>query len=492
MKITSKRYLIAIAGIFALVLMLLTVALLSLSPEDGVSLGETASAEDTFYTCPMHPIIVQEKPGTCPICGMELVEKKAQSAADVIPKVCGDEQDDEDCETQTEKEGGEKILYSCGMHPNVIQDKPGNCPICGMELTPMKKSGGKKRVGGGMTVEIDPVMVQNMGVRVEHIKREAIFRHIRTIGEIDVAEDEISLVNLRFSGWIERVWADETWKPVSKGDRLFEIYSPEVLTAQEEYLLALGAGGAGSKLAESAAKRLLLWEIPQSFLKEIAKEGNARRTITVRAPRDGYILHKNILEGAYVRAGTDLYRIGNLKKIWVNAEVYEYDAPWIEVGQKATMELSYQQGKVWEGKIAYIYPTVNRKSRTLSVRLEFPNPGVRLKPGMFATVRIEVEKKENIIAVPTEAIIHSGERRIVFVAKGGGKYEMKEIVTGLYGDNRKTEVLSGLNEDDAVVISGQFLLDSESQLQEAVQKMLSERLESKSNSHPAMSPQHQH
>jgi hypothetical protein len=207
----------------------------------------------------------------------------------------------------------------------------------------------------------------------------------------------------------------------------------------------------------------------------IAKYGEVRRTVAIRAPRAGFVLDKNVVEGARVEAGEDLYRIGDLSRIWVTAEVYEFEAPWVEVGQPAQMELSYEQGKVLEGKVAYIYPTLNEMSRTLTVRLEFPNPGIRLKPGMFATVYIQFRRKDDVLAIPTEAIIDSGRRQIVFVALGDGHFDPREIVTGLTGDHHVTEVLSGLSEGEEVVVSGQFLIDSESQLQEAIDKMRARR-----------------
>jgi Cu(I)/Ag(I) efflux system membrane fusion protein/cobalt-zinc-cadmium efflux system membrane fusion protein len=181
------------------------------------------------------------------------------------------------------------------------------------------------------------------------------------------------------------------------------------------------------------------------------------------------------VEGARVKAGEDLYTVGDLSRIWVTVEVYEFDAPWVEVGQPAQMELSFEQGKVREGKVAYIYPTLNEVSRTLTVRIEFENPGIRLKPGMFATVYIQYRRVDDVLAIPTEAIIDSGRRKIVFVAVGDGRFEPREIVTGLTGDHHMTEILSGLAEGDEVVVSGQFLIDSESQLQEAIQKMLARR-----------------
>jgi Cu(I)/Ag(I) efflux system membrane fusion protein/cobalt-zinc-cadmium efflux system membrane fusion protein len=362
------------------------------------------------------------------------------------------------------------------MHPNVVQEGPGTCPICGMDLTPVRSAGEEtpaESASGG--VSIDPSVVQNMGARVEPARRQTVFRHVRSIGEVEVGEDQISVVNLRFSGWVEKIRVDKTGDPVEKGQTLIEIYSPELVAAQEEYLLALRTQGAGSALARSARRKLELWDVSDREIEAIAKSGKVRRELPIRSPRTGFVLHKNVVEGARVKAGEDLYTVGDLSRIWVTVEVYEFDAPWVEVGQPAQMELSYEQGRVLDGKVAYIYPTLNEKSRTLTVRLEFQNPGIRLKPGMFATVYIQFRRKDDVLAIPTEAIIDSGRRKVVFVALGEGRFEPREIVTGLTGDRHVTEVLSGLAEGEEVVVSGQFLIDSESQLQEAIDKMLARR-----------------
>ena len=358
-------------------------------------------------------------------------------------------------------------LYTCSMHPHVVQNEPGMCPICGMDLVPMSASA----KGPTNVVEITSGVVQQMGVETAPVQRTSVFRHIRTLGEVEVGEDELSVVNLRFSGWVEKLYVDKTGDEVRAGQALFEIYSPDLVSAQEEYLLALRTQGADSALAKSARKKLELWDLSSRDLDAVAAGGEARRTLPIRAPQAGFVLHKNLVEGAAVSAGQDLYRIGNLQRIWVTAEVYEHDAPWVEVGQPAQLELTNLQGQVVEGQVSYIYPTLNDKSRTLTVRLEFDNPGVRLKPGMFATVYIEYRRMDDVIAVPTAAILHSGQRQVVFVALGSGRYEPREITTGLVGDRRLTEVLSGLEAGDVVVTSGQFLLDSESQLQEALAKM---------------------
>ncbi|MBW1811091.1 MAG: efflux RND transporter periplasmic adaptor subunit [Deltaproteobacteria bacterium] len=389
------------------------------------------------------------------------------------------------------KQGKKKIKYwAAPMDPTYIRNQPGKSPM-GMDLVPVYEDEEGSRSSASV-IKIDPVMVQNMGVRVVELKRGSISRKVRTLGEVEVAEDQLSVVNLRFSGWIEKIYADETGQAVKRGQALFSIYSPELLSAQKEYLLAYNASGKNSALARAAADRVLLWGIPRSVLDKVVAAQNVDRNLVVRAPRSGFILHKTVVAGARIKAGSDLYRIGNLKKIWVIAEVYEFDAPWIRVGQKATMELSFQRGKTFEGIVNYIYPTLTKKSRTLRVRLEFPNPGIGLKPGMFATVRIEAQRKDDVLVIPTEAIIHSGERQIVFVTKKIGRYEPREIVTGLVGDDRRTEVLSGLMAGETVVTSGQFMLDSESQLQEAVQKLLAARLQAKEAGLKTSTTEHRH
>ncbi len=429
-----------------------------LVPRDQLQEHEGHAHDHDTYVCPMHPQVVTDEPGRCPICGMDLEEKDTGAASNAPAK-----------KTRTVKH------WVAPMDPTFISDKPGKSPM-GMDLVPVYEDDG----ANGPVVKIDPVVVQNMGVRIAKATREPLFRHIRALGTVDVAEDEIAVVNLRFSGWIEQLYVDETGVKVKPGQWLAEVYSPELVSAQEEYLLALRTGGTGSPLAKSARRRLEFFGMSPSDIDRVDATKQTLRTIRVRAPREGYVLHKNVVQGARVMAGMDIFRIGNLQKIWINAEVYEFDAPWVELGAPATMELTYQQGKTYSGKVAYIYPTLNEKSRTLSVRLEFDNPGLALKPGMFATVRIEARRRNGALAIPTEAILHSGERQLVFVALGGGRYEKRELVTGLVADRHLTEVQSGVREGERVVVSGQFLLDSESQLQEAVQKLLDARLEAKS------------
>jgi membrane fusion protein, copper/silver efflux system len=412
-------------------------------------------AEGQLYTCGMHPQVVQDTPGTCPICGMNLTPMKTA--------------------TESSDPGEREVLYwQAPMDPTYIRDEPGKSPM-GMDLVPVYADEG----GGGSdhAVYIDSVVVQNMGVRTQIAKKQTVFRHLRTIGEVEVGEDELSVVNLRYSGWIEKLYVDRTGDPVKAGQALFEIYSPELVGAQEDYLLALRTQGADSELAKSSRRRLELWDISTYDIDRIRDSGEVRRTLPVRSPQAGFVLHKDVVEGARVNAGKDLYRIGNLQRIWVTAEVYEFDAPWVAVGQPAQMELTYDKGTTLEGEVSYIYPTLDPTSRTLTVRLEFENTGLELKPGMFATVYIEYRRLDDVLAIPSEAILHSGTREIVFVDVGEGHFEPREVRTGLVGDRNLTEVLSGVEAGEEIVASGQFLIDSESQLQEALRKMLAPEAE---------------
>ncbi|MBX2800491.1 MAG: efflux RND transporter periplasmic adaptor subunit [Myxococcales bacterium] len=362
-------------------------------------------------------------------------------------------------------------LYTCSMHPQVLQPEPGSCPICGMDLTPVKASEEEEETEDSF-VRIAPGVVQQMGVKTAPVERTEVYRHVRTVGEVEVGEDEVEVVNLRFSGWVEGLVVDTTGDEVKAGQTLFRIYSPELVAAQEELLLALRTQGADGALTRSARRKLELWDVSSRDILRIEESGEASRTIAVRAPRSGFVLHKDVVEGARVKAGQDLYRIGNLKRIWVTAEIYEHDVPWVEVGQPAQMELTHLAGRPVQGRVAYVYPTLDEHTRTLPVRLEFDNPGVRLKPGMFATVTIRHRQQRDVTAVPTQAVLHSGQRQLVFVAHGRGRFEPREIRTGLAGDNRMTEVTEGLAVGEVVATSGQFLIDSESQLQEALQKVL--------------------
>jgi len=376
-----------------------------------------------------------------------------------------------------------KELYTCGMHPNVIQEGPGNCPICGMNLTPMNNETGMDSDDNAIT--IDPVTVQNMGVRTTIVAKRNLSQNIRTIGRIDFDETQVGYVQTKFAGWVEKMYVDKTGQTVQKGYPLFEIYSPQLVTAQEEYIQtynrlkqaevdnnSITAGNLKSML-NSTRNRLLNFDITEGQIENLENNQKISRTLTVHSPYGGIVDKKHVQEGMEIKPGMKLYTISDVKNIWVYADIYEHEIPLIREGNKATMSLSYLQSDTFNGKVDYIYPYLEAKTRTLKVRLSFPNRDNILKPGMYANVNISSAPMNNAIAVPTEAVMFSGERNLVFISKGDGLFEPREVVIGLESNDGYFEVKEGLEMGEKVVTSSQFLLDSESKLQESLSKMMS-------------------
>jgi len=376
-------------------------------------------------------------------------------------------------------EHGGQTLYTCPMHPQIVQEQPGQCPICGMDLVPQKSPDQTEGTRGDQnTIRVDPVTIQNMGVRVDWVKRGVVYRHIRTFGRVEIPDDALAVVNLRFSGWVEKIWADRLGKYVAKGDKLLAIYSPEVFSAQKEYILALKRYGRDHSITQSSENRLRLWDVPAWQIKTIRKEMKPKRLITITSPASGFIEKMDIAEGSRIASGKNLYTIIDLGKVWLKGEVYDLDTPWVKNGAQVEIDFSIPGFSDYQEEISYIYPTLSPETRTVTVRIELENPDLKLKPGMIAGMLINAQSNEDRLIIPSESIIHTGKRKVVFVTKTPGKYESREVKTGLVGDNYVTEVVSGLEEGETVVTSGQFLLDSESQLQEAVKKFLKTQLQS--------------
>jgi len=386
-------------------------------------------------------------------------------------------------DTQKSEDGRKVLYWQAPMNPQEIYDKPGKSKM-GMDLVPVYEGEGPKTAKG--TVSIDPVTVQNMGVRFAPVKRTNLSTIVRTVGKVDYNEENLYTVTTKFSGWIEKLYVDFTGQLVKKGDPLLRIYSPELVTTQQEYLLALQTNqsvqespfqsikSGGQSLLQSTRKRLEYWDIPDSEIKKLEKTGEVQRSILLRAPASGMITHKNAVEGAKIKEGTGVYQIADLSTVWVQASIYDYELPWIQQGQPAEMTLSYLPGRTFRGTVDYIYPNVEEKARSVQVRLRFPNPGLQLKPGMYANVNLQAKEMEDALVIPSEAVIRSGKRNLVFVKRGGGQFEPRDVILGTEGgpQNSLVQVQSGLTEGEEVVTSAQFLLDSESKLQEAIQKML--------------------
>lgn len=376
-----------------------------------------------------------------------------------------------------------KTLYTCGMHPQIIQDHPGNCPICGMRLTPihsteaaMEPEATNAPAGAANVLAIDPVTIQTMGVRTALATGGPLRRTMRTVGNVAYDETSLAQVTTKFRGWVEKLQVAATGQLVNPGDALFDIYSPELYSAQTEYLAALPAPGetpsAGERgLLDSARMKLKFYDLSDAQITELETTRKPAKLLTIHAPISGFVTEKDVVQGQMVEAGTKLYELADLAIVWVYAEIYEQDLPYVQLGQEATMTLSYLPDRTFRGRVTYVYPTVDEKTRTARVRMEFHNPGYFLKPGMFATVTLVAEVSPNAVQVPDSAVLRSGQQNTVFVALPGGRFAPRTVVLGIQAQDDLDEVLSGLAAGERVVTSGQFLLDSESQLREAIQKM---------------------
>jgi multidrug efflux pump subunit AcrA (membrane-fusion protein)/rubrerythrin len=370
-----------------------------------------------------------------------------------------------------------ETLYTCGMHPQILQKKPGDCPICGMKLTPVRhQSGEANPTEGAQTITIAPEIIQNMGLRTGLVTHGPLRRVIRSAGAVDFDETTLADVTTKFKGWIEKLFVNATGQQVHKGDPLFEIYSPELYAAQSEFILSLDASEA---LKSAALNKLRFYDISEEQIEELKKSRAPRKTLRVTAPCDGIVVEKAAVEGQMVDAGMRLYRLADLALVWVQAQIYEQDIPFVSLGQEAVVSLASMPDRKFRGRVTYIYPTVDEKTRAGRVRMEFHNPGYLLKPGMYATVSLTAELDPRALLIPDSAVLRSGENNTVFVALGNGRFEPRTIALGLRAEGGYYQVLSGLKEGERVVTSGEFMLDSESQLRDAIQKM----------SHPGGHPQ---
>ena len=376
-------------------------------------------------------------------------------------------------------------VYRCPMHPTVVSDRPGSCPVCGMDLVPDQP--GPSGHGGShgeevAEVRIDPSTVQNMGVRFARVERRALSRTVRALGRVDYDETRMTDVNTKVTGWVEGLFVDFTGQEVKKGQPLLEIYSPELVAAQEEYLTALDyvrrlEDSASAEALEGARallgasrQRLMYWDITEAQILELKATRQTKRTMTIHSPQEGVVVHRAVFDGAYIKAGEHLYRIADLSRVWVYADIYEYELPWIRKGQAAEVVLSYSPGRVFQGVVTYIYPFLESKTRTAKVRMIFDNPELELKPEMFATVRIRSEFAKQAVVVPAQAVIRSGERNVVILDLGEGRFAPREVTLGVETSD-VYEVTEGLRGDERIVISSQFLIDSESNLKAALATM---------------------
>jgi Cu(I)/Ag(I) efflux system membrane fusion protein len=419
---------------------------------------EAASAmapRKQMYQCPMHPQIIQDHAGTCPICGMDLVPM----------------------ESDAPKEKGKIVYYVSPMNPSLTSQVPMKDEM-GMDYVPVYE-GDLKNEGAGSdthaTVKIDHERQQLIGLRTEKVAEGTVSGELRALGRVAVDETRVRKVNVKVEGFVEKLFVDFVGKPVAKGQPLFSLYSPEFVSAQREYLLALKtqkalSGGSlqssGGDLLESARRRLTLWDVPQAAIDNLEKTGEVLRALTLRSPISGVVTAKNVVEGARITPADIPFEITDLSRVWVLVDIYEAELSRAKVGMPAELTTQSAPGKILKGRVAFVDPVMDPKTRTAKARVEFPNPGGVLKPEMFGEVVLKGQGRKGLI-IPLDAVLDAGTTKVAFVALGDGKFEPREVTTGTTV-GEKVEIRSGLKAGEEVVVRANFLVDSESRLKAAL------------------------
>lgn len=486
--------------LYMAMILIIGMVILSGCSKTGASSGDA----ETLYTCGMHPQVISDKPGLCPICHMKLIPIGSSA-------------------TSGGSSGERIILYwESPDDPTYISDQAGKSPE-GNDLVPVYEDDLMKGAG----VLIDPSVVQNMGVRYSQVTKGPLSRTIRASAHVDYNEDHLAVLSIRTDGWVEKLYVTSPGASVKKGDPLFEFYSPRLYSAQEEYRIALRTGDA--TLKNAAKEKLKLLGVSDSQITSIGSKGISRN-LTILAPIDGIVTEigkssgsayqsasggssgagggessggmggmggmssgegasgvsgssgsggmntgsgASIRQGDYIGAGTAVYTIADLSTLWVYAHLYQDEVAFVKEGMKAKLELDYLPGESFEGTVDFIYPFLDRQTRDIKIRMVFENPDGKLLPQMFGKVMIESKVSDDALIVLEESIINSGDTSIVFLSLSGGKFIPREVKTGPTDGQGNIQVISGLLEGQTIVSSGQFLLDSESKLKEAINKMLS-------------------
>ncbi len=413
----------------------------------------TAEGEIDYWTCAMHPSVKMKEPGNCPICGMELVPVTKKPGTEPASKSTGKE-------TMAESESSTEI--------GTVDHSKHGIGVPAPET-------GEGEPSSRFTVS--PERQQMIGVRTEPVEIRRMEKSIRTVGRVTLDETRTEQIHTKFSGWIDKLYVDYTLQHVKKGDPLFSIYSPELVSTQQEYLLALRSNeilsdsefpeisGGASSLLDAAKRRLELWDISGSQIRQLGETGTVKDSLVIYSPVSGVVIEKNVFQNMYVEPGTNLYTIADHSNVWVEADIYENEIALVKPGDRASMTLESFPGEVFEGEITFMSPHLDMKTRTAKARLEFANPGMRLLPEMYADVNIDIPLGDKL-TVPESAVLRTGDQDVVFVDKGGGDMEIRRVALGQKAGGYY-EVLRGLSEGEKVVSRANFLSDSESKIQAA-------------------------
>ncbi|MCH8016893.1 MAG: efflux RND transporter periplasmic adaptor subunit [Acidobacteria bacterium] len=375
-------------------------------------------------------------------------------------------------------EGGDLDYWTCTMHPSVKMKEPGKCPICAMDLVQIRKGSSPDTAAAAVDESlfmVDPRRQQLLNVQTTTVERRPLEKVIRTVATLELDETQIRHVNPKIRGWIEKVFVNFTLQHVEKGDPLFSVYSPELVSTQEEYLLAVRmaeglstssfenvTSGARS-LLEATRRRLLLLDITEEQIRALEKTGKVQKSLTIYSPATGHVIQKNAFENMYVTPDMNVYTVADHSRIWAKVEIYENEIPYISEGQAAVMTVPAAPGETFRGKVSYVYPHLDARTRTMKARLEFPNPDLKLKPGMYANIDLRVPLGR-LLAVPYSAVLRTGTRDLVFVDLGNGQLQLRRVEIGAKAGDYY-EVLKGLRAGEKVISAANFLIDAESKVQ---------------------------
>ncbi|OIO74120.1 MAG: efflux transporter periplasmic adaptor subunit [Zetaproteobacteria bacterium CG1_02_53_45] len=454
--------------------------------------------------------------GPCPDGAKPLSWRNPMNPAITSPVFSKDEMGMDYLPICAEVKKEKKILfYRNPMNPAITSPVAAKDEM-GMDYIPVYDDGARSGPAG--TVSIDPTVVQNIGVRTTVALQKTISRDIRTVGRVTFDEQRVARLHPKVEGWVEKLFVDRTGEQVDKDTMLLAIYSPQLVASGEEYLLALknwqilkdspfaDIREGAKRLLSTSLERLQLLDVPEHQLKEIRNTGHVPKALHIHSPFDGIVMNIGAREGQRITPETELYMVADLSRVWVQVDIYEDELPWVRLGDEAEMELPAAPGRIFKGKLSYIYPYLDANTRTNKVRIEFANPDLVLKPEMFANISLKASRTVDAVVIPSEAIVRSGTRDQIFVQRGPGKFEPREVTLGLQADG-EVQILSGLKAGELVVTSSQFLIDSESKLREATAKMLEpgeqqpaspesdmdmKGMEMKPMQPPASQPSHQH
>jgi len=454
---------------------------------NAIAASQSASGErkPIYWYDAMNPQHHYNKPGKAPD-GMDLVPQYAEQSASPATPATGATSSSmanmPGMPANGTAPGGPKVLYWYDpMHPAYKSDKPGTAPDCGMTLVPKYAEDQSMATMPAGTVTIPPEKQVLAGVRTALVERKSMVRDIRTTAQIVADETRIAHVHVKVAGYVNKVYVDFVGQLVKKGQPLFTLYSPDLVSTQEEYLIAkrgnttLGSApfkeiAEGSQsLLQSARERLKLWDISDEQIKELDATGKVSKDLTFYSPITGFVTDRKVFPQTSVTPDTELYTVSDLSTVWADADIYEYEVPFVHLGQRVSLSMSYYPGKTYTGNISYIYPTVDSQTRTVKVRIQIPNPGFAIKPQMFADAQLHVDYGMKVI-VPQEAVLNSGTEQHVFVVHAGGLFEPRKVAIGPVMDGNAV-ILSGLKPGETVVVSGGFLIDSESGLKNAMAGM---------------------